>query len=180
MIAFFSKFLSREILPFVPVIQWFFPSGSQPLVLSFWKKILFIYFYRREGREKGRERNINVWLPLTHPLLGTWPTSQACALTGNWTCNPLIHSPVLNPLTHTRQGLTSYTLLLMQRLGTANHVSILLSDSLFGSGNSKHNGEVAELEKGDRFHSFLFASCGLPVPISTTSDVLCAYSSTHF
>ena len=36
-----------------------------------------------EGREKEREKNINVWLPLTHPLLGAWPRTQACALTGN-------------------------------------------------------------------------------------------------
>ena len=35
------------------------------------------------GREGERERNINVWLPLAYPVLGTWPTTQACALTGN-------------------------------------------------------------------------------------------------
>ena len=45
-------------------------------------KILFISF-RQRGREGERERNINVWLPLACPLLGTWPTTQACALTGN-------------------------------------------------------------------------------------------------
>ena len=27
----------------------------------------------------------NVWLPLVHPLLGTWPKTRACALTGNQT-----------------------------------------------------------------------------------------------
>ena len=48
--------------------------------------ILFIYFLERgEGREKERERNINVWLPLTYPLLGTWPTTQACTL--DWESN---------------------------------------------------------------------------------------------
>ena len=31
----------------------------------------FTYFFRREGREKDWERNINVWLPLMHPLPGT-------------------------------------------------------------------------------------------------------------
>ena len=56
-------------------------------------KILFNYFYflryfiylileRGEGREKEGERNINVWLPLVGPVLGTWPAAQACALTG--------------------------------------------------------------------------------------------------
>ena len=49
-------------------------------------KIFFIYLFldRGGGREKERERNIDVWSPLTHPLLGTCPASQACALTGNW------------------------------------------------------------------------------------------------
>ena len=36
-------------------------------------KILFMF------REGERDRNINVWLPLTHSLLGTQPTTQACA-----------------------------------------------------------------------------------------------------
>ena len=48
-----------------------------------------------------KERNINVWLPLMCPLLGTWPTTQACALNGNPTGNPLVCRPVLNPLSHT-------------------------------------------------------------------------------
>ena len=44
---------------------------------------IYLILERGEGREKERKRNINVWLPLTRPLLGTWPTTQACALTGN-------------------------------------------------------------------------------------------------
>ena len=48
--------------------------------------------------------NINVWLPLARPLLGTWPTTQACALTGNQTCDPMVCRPALNPLSHTSQG----------------------------------------------------------------------------
>ena len=53
------------------------------VVLFFFFKILFIYLDRGEGREKERERNVNVWLPPVRPLLGTWPATQACALTGN-------------------------------------------------------------------------------------------------
>ena len=68
--------------------------------ISFLKKNLFI---SREW-EGEREGNINVWLPLVHPLLGTWPTTQACALTRNRTSDPLVHSPVLSPLSHTSQG----------------------------------------------------------------------------
>ena len=48
----------------------------------------FIYFQREE---KERERNINVWLTLTCPTgdpLGTRPTTQACAPTGNQPATP--------------------------------------------------------------------------------------------
>ena len=45
-----------------------------------------------------------MWLPPVHPLLGTWPAIQACALTGNRTGDPLVRRPVLNPLSHTSQG----------------------------------------------------------------------------
>ena len=38
------------------------------------------------------------------PLLGTWPTTQACALTGNPTSDPLVCRPELSPLSHTSQG----------------------------------------------------------------------------
>ena len=68
-------------------------------------KIFYLFLERGEGREKKRERNINVWLPLTRPLLGTWPATQACALTGNRTRDPLVHRPAFNLLSHTSQGL---------------------------------------------------------------------------
>ena len=51
--------------------------------LYFLKDFIYLFLEREEGREKERERNINVWLPLVHPLLGTKPTTQACARTGN-------------------------------------------------------------------------------------------------
>ena len=67
---------------------------------------IFIYFtFRERGKEK-EERNINVWLPLLHPLLGTWPATQACALTGNRTGDPLVHRLVHNPLSHTSEEKT--------------------------------------------------------------------------
>ena len=54
------------------------------IIWGFVLKILFIYFLEKEeGEEKERERNINVYLPFTRPLLGTWSMTQACALTGN-------------------------------------------------------------------------------------------------
>ena len=66
----------------------------------------FIYFFleRGEGKEKKRERNINVCLLLMHPILGTWPATQACAMTRNQTSDPLVCRLALNPLSHTSQG----------------------------------------------------------------------------
>ena len=34
-------------------------------------KRFYLFVLRQRGRERGRERNINVWLPPTCPLLGT-------------------------------------------------------------------------------------------------------------
>ena len=77
----------------------------------FFKIYLFVCLFveREEGREKERERNSNMWLPLTCPLLGTWPATQACALTGNRTSNTLVCRPALNPLSHTSQGSKTVT-----------------------------------------------------------------------
>ena len=78
------------------------PMCWRSLNLCFFKYFIYLFLERGEGREK--EGNINVWLPLQRPLLGTWPATQACALTRNQTSNPLIHRPALNPLSHTSQG----------------------------------------------------------------------------
>ena len=43
-------------------------------------------------------------LPLTHPQLGTWPATQACALTGNQSGDLLVPRLAHNPLSHTSQG----------------------------------------------------------------------------
>ena len=60
----------------------------------------FIYLFLKKGREEEREGNISVWLPFVRPLLGTWPTTHACALTGNGTDDRCTFSP----LSHTSQG----------------------------------------------------------------------------
>ena len=70
----------------------------------FLKDFIYLFLEKGEVREKDRERNINVWLPLMYPQLGIQPATQACALTGNWTGYPLVHRPGLNPLSHTSQG----------------------------------------------------------------------------
>ena len=64
-----------------PVAFWF---NKQCMLLFYIYLYLFI-LDRGEGRgQGGREGNINV-LPLAHPALGTWPTTQACAL--DWESN---------------------------------------------------------------------------------------------
>ena len=71
----------------------------------------FKFLDRGEGREKERERNINVWLPLSCPPPRTWHATQACALTGDHTTDPLLHRLELNPLRHSRQGWSPYSLM---------------------------------------------------------------------
>ena len=70
----------------------------------YFKDVIYLFLERGKGKEKERERNIYVWLPLAHPQLGTWPATQACALTGNRTGDPLVRRLALNPLNHTSQG----------------------------------------------------------------------------
>ena len=88
--------------------NWTDTGKKNKMWSHFLLKILFIF--RRQGRDKERERNINVWLPLACPLLGTWPAIQACALTGNQTSDPLVFCrPALNPLSHTSQGSITFS-----------------------------------------------------------------------
>ena len=75
-----------------------------PVPVHFFKDFIYLFLDRGEGREKERKRSIRVWLPLPYPPPGAWPTTQACALTGNPTGDSLVHRPVLNPLSHTSQG----------------------------------------------------------------------------
>ena len=67
---------------------------TQRIMYSFFflKDFIYLFLERGERKEKEKERNINVWLPLAYPPPGTWPETQACALTGNQTGNPLVHS----------------------------------------------------------------------------------------
>ena len=71
-------------------------------LLIFFKDFIYLFL------EKVRERNINVWLPLALPPLGTWPASQACTLTGNQTSDPLLLRLALNSLSCTSQGCSSF------------------------------------------------------------------------
>ena len=92
------------------ILHSFYDSDKFWFFVVVCKYLFFLWFLfylcldRGEGREKERKRNINVWLPLMHLQPGTWPATQACALTGNQTRDPLVHRPSLNPLSYTSQG----------------------------------------------------------------------------
>ena len=85
-------------------LSFFYPH-PKPFPHCFFKDFIYLFLERGERREKGRERNINVWLPLAHPLPETWPATQAYALTGNQTSDPLVCRPALNSLSHISQGI---------------------------------------------------------------------------
>ena len=80
------------------------PGKFYLFIYLYLKKFIYLFLERGVGREKERERNFNMLLPLAQPLLGPWPATQACALTGNQTINPLVCRLVLSPLRHTSQG----------------------------------------------------------------------------
>ena len=53
---------------------------------NFLKDFIYLFLERGEGKEKERERNIDVWLLPARPLLGPGlHATQAFALTGNRT-----------------------------------------------------------------------------------------------
>ena len=53
----------------------------------------FIYLFLEKGREGEREGEKHQCVVACHMApLGTWPVTQACALTGNRTSDLLVHS----------------------------------------------------------------------------------------
>ena len=61
---------------------------------SFFKRF-YLFLGREEGKEKERERNINVWLPLADPT------------TGDVACNPGTGPDRIEPVTFWFAGLRS-------------------------------------------------------------------------
>ena len=72
---------------------------------------LKILFFLERGREGEREGETHQCVVASHaPPTGIWPaTPGVCPK--NATGNPLVHRPVLNPLSHTSQGSISVILL---------------------------------------------------------------------
>ena len=76
-------------------------SGIFWCVGFFFLKILFIFERGREGEREGEKHQCVVTPPMT-PTRDLAAT-QACTPIRNRTGNPLVHRPVLNPLSHTSQ-----------------------------------------------------------------------------
>ena len=92
---------------------WFINCLMKPMRSSDLLNWIFkdYYLFREMGREGEREgekdqcvRETSIGCLLHAPKWGLGPTTQARALTRNWTGDVLVRRPALNPLSHTSQG----------------------------------------------------------------------------
>ena len=88
----------------VRCFSFFFLKGLLCPLFVIIKIFIYLLLQRGERREKERERNRDQ-LPLSHLQLGTYPATQACALTGNQTSSFSVCRPALNLLSHTSWGI---------------------------------------------------------------------------
>ena len=97
----FMGYQKRALNPWQPN-RW---KVNKSTVFFVYFKDLFIHLFLERGRQGEREGEKHQYVVASCvPPTGTWLATQACALTGNWTSNPLVHRPALNPLSHTSQG----------------------------------------------------------------------------
>ena len=94
------KTTSPNILSLCPPLYKYIDFNDHIL---FFQYFIYLLLERVEGREKERERNINVWFPLTNPTGDLVHISGVCP---DWESNqdPLVCWPALNPLSHTSQS----------------------------------------------------------------------------
>ena len=84
----------------LPLFPCFTPHPLQLLVSSL---SLYIFLILTQGyvywfeREEGAERETSISSLPYSPQPGTKPPTPVCALTGNWTCNLLVHKVMLQP-----------------------------------------------------------------------------------
>ena len=65
---------------------------------------IYLFTFRERGRTAERQGEKHQCVVASHtPLAEDLPATQACALTGNQTSDPLVPRPALNPLSHTSQ-----------------------------------------------------------------------------
>ena len=74
----FSK-LHRGGRQNIKYCSFWFPHIPQSAPLNiFFKDFIYLFLETGEGREKERERNISVWLPLMHPQWGPGHNPGMC------------------------------------------------------------------------------------------------------
>ena len=100
--------------------------------MGIFKKDFIYLFLKREGKG-GRETSMyerNIYrLPLACSQLGTWPATQACALTGNWTHSLSVCRMMPNTLSYTSQGWKTFDSTFWKR-GTFQTITCQLYDPL--------------------------------------------------
>ena len=78
------------------------------LHLSLFKYLFIFREKERKGEREGEKHQMCKryidQVPLARPQLGTWPATQACALTKDRTSDLSVHRLPLNPLSHTSQS----------------------------------------------------------------------------
>ena len=83
------------LLVFSIHIEFYNYKGILQSFFFFLRFYLFIFREEKAGRQSGRETSMCGCF-LCAPQLGTWPATQACALTENWTSDPLVCRLALN------------------------------------------------------------------------------------
>ena len=98
--------------------------------MSFIFYFINLFLERGEGKEKKRVRNMNVWLPLTHPLLGS--LSHNPGMCPDWESNqqPFGLQAGTQPLSHPSQGLWSI-LIFVKGVRSVSRFIFLLVDVQF-------------------------------------------------
>ena len=71
----------------------------------FLKKEKRFYLFSERGERKEKKGEKHQLVASQTPPARDWPATQACALTGNRTSDPLVCRLALKPLSHTSQGI---------------------------------------------------------------------------
>ena len=104
----FSDLHSTAVHPFSSGLH--FSGRRHTVFFLFFFLRFYLFIFREMGRKGKRRRETSIWsaretsVPLTRLQPGTWPATQASALTRSQTGKLLVCRTMPNPLSHTNQG----------------------------------------------------------------------------